>query len=46
MTKPCYAVKQLTDEMIRFSDTFLVGNNCPIQRINRVSTTLTLCFHM
>ena len=34
--QPCLAVQQLADEMIRFADTFFVGDECPRQRIMKV----------
>ena len=34
--EPCVAVQQLTNEMIRFADSFFVGDDCPTQRIFKV----------
>ena len=34
--QPCLAVQQLTDEIIRFADTFFVGDDCPRKRIMKV----------
>ena len=34
--EPCVAVRQLTNEIIRFADSLFVGDECPTQRIFKV----------